>query len=150
MKALAFFAGCAWLILGLPGFSSAQTAVVPPRVVGPPVVARAIVPPRVVERPVAPAIAVAPTVTVEERPVVREAVVAPAGVAPARVVSWWDSFTKLRYGFYDDGFADDNWFYDYYETPPAAVAVERPASVNVGNRTSWRYDPLVEQRLFRW
>jgi hypothetical protein len=132
--------------VGLPGLSLAQTAVVPPRVVGAPVVTRAIVPPRVVEpRVVAPA-AVAPVAVVPAtREVVRETVVAPTGVG-----SWWDAFGKLRYGYYDDGFADDNWFYDYYESPPAAVAVERPVSAAVGNRTSWRYDPLVEQRLFRW
>ena len=50
----------------------------------------------------------------------------------------------------DDGFTDDNWFYDYYELPPTTLAVEQPATTAQGYRTSWRYDPLVEQRLFRW
>jgi len=150
MKTTAFCSGCVWLSVALPGLAVAQTAVVPPRVVGAGVVTkaavtRAIVPPRVVEpRAVAPVV-VAPAVMPATREVVRETVVAPPVVG-----SWWDAFGKLRYGFYDDGFSDDNWFYDYYETPPAAVAVERPASAAVGNRTSWRYDPLVEQRLFRW
>jgi len=141
MKTIAFCLGCAWLVVALPGLLWAQTAVVPPRVVGPPVVSKAIVPARIVERPVA----VAPAAAATTREIVPEAV-----VAPMRVTSWPDAFGKLRYGYYDDGFADDNWFYDYYESPPAAVAVTRPASAAVGNRTSWRYDPLVEQRLFRW
>src|SRR5262245_25970493 len=107
MKMMAFFSGYVFLLVVLPGLATAQVPVVPPRITTVPVVTKAIVPARVVERPVA----VAPAVPVEERPIVREAV-----AAPARVVSWWDAFGKMRYGFYDDGFADDNWFYDYYET----------------------------------
>jgi len=145
MKAIALSLGCVWWLVVLPGLLLAQVPVLPPRVVDAPVVAEAIVPLRVPPRTAEGAVAVVPSATVTARPVVREAV-----VAPARTLSWWDAFGKLRYGFYDDGFTDDNWFYDYYETPPTTVAVQQPASAAQGYRTSWRYDPLVEHRLFRW
>jgi len=145
MKKVPFAAVCLWWLIAPAGFVAAQTPVVPSPVVRPPIVTRAIAPPRVVE--VAP---VVPPATITARPVVREAVVRETAVAPARSVTWWDAFGKLRYGFYDDGFTDDNWFYDYYEMPPATVAVEQPVIDTAGIRTSWRYDPLVEQRLFRW
>jgi hypothetical protein len=139
-----------WCMNVLAGLAAAQTPVVPP-VVRQPVVAPAIVtervPARVVEPavPIIPATTVVPATTVATRPLVRETV-----VAPARTVTWWDAFGRMSYGFYDDGFSDDNWFYDYYEVPAATVAVVQPVSTTDGTRTSWRYDPQVEQRLFRW
>jgi len=143
MKTMPFVVTCLWCVIALVGSASAQTPVVAP-VVRQPVVTENIVTervPAIVER-AAPLVAPA---VVTARPVVRETV-----VAPTRTVTWWDAFGKMRYGFYDDGFTDDNWFYDYYELPAATVAVEQPVAVAPGARTSWRYDPQVQQRLFRW
>src|SRR5204862_7224365 len=120
MKTMPFAITCLWWLIAPAGFAAAQTPVLPPPVVRPSVITNAVVPqrvpPRVVE--VAP---VVPSATVTARPVVRETL-----VTPARTVTWWDAFGKLRYGFYDDGFSDDNWYFDYYEMPPATVAVEQP------------------------
>ena len=93
-----------------------------------------VVPPRVVRPPVA---------AVSRLP--------PAGpaVVVGRGPTWLDALATIRYGYYDDGYVDDNWFYDYYELP-SAVAVEAPTNAAPGYRTSWRYDPAAEQRLFRW
>lgn len=153
MKTMPFGMACLWCMIALVGSASAQTPVVAP-VVRQPVVTGSVVTPSTVAPSIVtqrvPAVVeraaplVAPPV-VAARPVVRETL-----VSPARTVAWWDAFGKLRYGFYDDGFTDDNWFYDYYEAPPATVAVEQPVAVAPGARTSWRYDPQVEQRLFRW
>jgi hypothetical protein len=133
-----------WCLIILAGFCAAQ----PPaagRITHQPAATPAVVtervPVRVVEE-VAPAVVPAVVTT---RPVVAEAALAPAGAA-----TWWDAFGKMRYGFYDDGFTDDNWFYDYYEAPPTTVAVAQPVAAASGTRTSWRYEPQVEQRLFRW
>jgi hypothetical protein len=133
MKTTPLVLTCLWWLFALAGSTTAQTPVLPAPVVRPPVVAETVVTERV------------PPVTVTARPVVREAVIPPAGT-----LTWWDAFGKMSYGFYDDGFTDDNWFYDYYEMPPATVAVEQPAVERAGSRTTWRYDPLVEHRLFRW
>ena len=91
-----------------------------------------------------------PAAVVTERPVVRQEV-----VAPAAVVTWWDAFVRNSYGFYDDGYLDDNWFYDYYEVPRPACAVtvvERPASNTavLGHHTTWVYEPVAERGLFSW
>ena len=144
MKTMPFSPSCLWWCFALAGSAAAQVPVVP-AVVRPPVVAETVVAERVPARVVESVTPVVPPVTVTARPVVPETI-----VAPARTVTWWDAFGKMRYGFYDDGFTDDNWFYDYYELPPTTVAVAQPAAEPAGYRTSWRYDPLVEQRLFRW
>lgn len=128
----------------------------PPRVVSPPAVADTVVaerlpgrvvqgavPTRVTER-VAPAAVPAPTAVVEQ-PLVRERVAIPP------TVTWWEAFTRNRFGFYDDGYVDDNWYYDYYEVPRPAAAVAVPAtSAAPGYRTSWLYEPVAERGLFSW
>jgi hypothetical protein len=137
-----------------------QLPVLPPRVVPPPVVTDAIVrerlPARVadglVPTPVtdrySPAVITPPGGVVEgvvtARPVVTSRVPAVSGVA-----AYSNAYSKMRYGFYDDGLVDDNWFYDYYEIP-VTVAVQPASGSAPGYRTSWRYDPAAEQRLFRW
>ncbi len=133
-----------WWFVALTGFSAAQTPVVPP-VIRQPVVAETVVTERVPAPVVTEVAPVAAPAVVTTRPVVRETL-----VAPATTVTWREAFGKMRYGFYDDGFTDDNWFYDYYEMPPTTVAVQQPVAAAPGTRTSWRYDPQVEQRLFRW
>ena len=74
-------------------------------------------------------------------------VVAETFVAPSRLPAWWEAFTLTRYGFNDDGYLDDDWFYDYYQPAAARVAVARPTT---GYHTGWVYDPLVERGLFSW
>ena len=113
------------------------------------------VPAKTVIDPVVPAPAIAervirtPAAVVIERPVVRTEV-----VAPAAVVTWWDAFARNTYGFYEDGYLDDNWYYDYYELPRAARAVtvvERPTGgAALGHHTSWVYEPVAERGLFSW
>jgi hypothetical protein len=113
-------------------------------------------PAKTIVDPVTPAPVVAervvrtPAAVVAARPVVAQEV-----VAPAAVVTWWDAFVRNSYGFYDDGYLDDNWYYDYYELPRAARAmtvVQRSAtSVPVqGHHTSWVYEPVAERGLFSW
>jgi hypothetical protein len=164
------------LLLAIPGLAIAQTSTtpaiaretfapqaepripaIPPRVVAPPAVAEAVtaervpgrvvqgqVPTRVTERE-GPAVVAAPVVAA--RPVVAESAVVPVGAA-----SWWTALVGSRYGFYDDAYVDDNWFYDYYEVPAvaAAVAVPRVTSVTPGYYTNWLYDPAAERALFSW
>ena len=140
--------GCigAWCVSVLAGFVAAQVPIVPAPVVRPPVVAETVVTERVPARVVEPVAPIVPATTVVARQVVRETV-----VAPARTVTWWDAFGRMSCGFYDDAFTNDNWFYDYYDVPAPTVAVAQPVvSPTDGTRTSWRYDPVVEQRLFRW
>ena len=144
MKILPLHVSCLWCFSALAGSTAAQIPIAPP-FVRPPVVTETIVTERVPARVVQNVPPLAGPVTVTARPVVRETV-----VAPARTVTWWDAFGKMSYGFYDDGFTDDNWFYDYYQIPATTVAVDQPASAPAVYRTSWRYDPQVEQRLFRW
>jgi hypothetical protein len=120
-----------------------------------PAVPPAAVPAKTVIDPVVPAPVVAervmrtPAAIVTERPVVREAV-----AGPAAVVTWWDAFARTSFGFYDDGYLDDNWYYDYYELPRPARAVtvvERPSNAAVlGHHTSWVYEPVAERGLFSW
>jgi hypothetical protein len=125
--------------------AEARIPVLPPRVVPPPVVADAVVAERVPQR-------------VEQRAVPTRVSdrVAPAAVVDRpvteAVVTWWDAFAQSRYGFYDDAYVDDNWYYDYYDVPrPAAAAVVTPASgVVVGYRSSWLYAPAAERGLFSW
>src|SRR5262245_6264108 len=130
-----------------------------------PAIAREVYAPKPVVRvPVAPAVAVpaapvravteqvvteaAPPVAVAERTVVGE-----QAVVPSRIVTWWDAFARNRYGHYDDGYLDDNWYYDYYELPraaPAAVVVDRAVGTVPGHRTTWMYEPVAERGLFSW
>jgi len=146
-----------------PPSSEAQDAALPTiarEVYGPranipvPAVPPPLVPAKAVLDPVAPAPVVAERVVrtlaavVTERPVVREAV-----VAPAAVVTWWDAFARNIYGFYDDAYLDDNWYYDYYELPRttrAVTVVERPSGAALGHHTSWVYEPVAERGLFSW
>jgi hypothetical protein len=98
------------------------------------VVTERVAPARVVtERVVAPA-------TVVERPVVRERV---AVATP--VVRWWEVLDRARFGYYDDAYFDDNWYYDYYEAPPRTVR-----EGDVLYRTGWFYAPTAERGLFNW
>jgi len=93
-----------------------------------------------------------PAAVVAARPVVAQEEV----VAPAAVVTWWDAFIRNSYGFYDDGYLDDNWYYDYYELPRpatrAVTVVQRPGSSTPvqGHHTSWIYEPVAERGLFSW
>jgi len=110
----------------------------------PPIVA----PPVVDDSPNVAAAVVAPTVA--ETVVTRSPVVAPAVVA-----GWPSVFARYSFGFYDDGNADDNWYYDYYEVPRAAVVVKPTVAKPVtdarpGYRTNWTYAPAAEQGLFSW
>lgn len=81
-----------------------------------------------------------PERTVVERPVVRERV-----VVREPAVTWWDVFARNRYGYYDDAYFDDNWFYDYYEVPRATRRAATP-----GLRTGWTYEPTAERGLFNF
>jgi hypothetical protein len=141
-------------IAQLPAIATAQTEALPaiaketyrprPEVTTPlvPAVRAPVVTDRVV---VQPRVVTAPSVTVVEKPVV-------AGVVAATpVASWWAAFARNRYGYYDDAFSDDDWFYDYYELPRATpVVVERPAGTILGYRTTWTYEPAAERALFSW
>jgi hypothetical protein len=113
-----------------------------------------IVPPRVVDdTPTAvgavvaqgPAV-VAPTTVAAPTPVVAPTTV----VAPAVVPSWPSVFTRYTFGFYDDGNVDDNWYYDYYQVPKAAVVVKPQTDALPGFRTNWTYDRREEAGLFSW
>jgi hypothetical protein len=113
-----------------------------------------ILPPRIVDdTPVVPGAAVtASPAVVTANPVVvtpNPAVIAPA-VAMAMATP--TILGRYRFGFYNDGNADDNWYYDYYETPKAAAAVvAKPATDAMpGFRTNWTYAPLAERGLFSW
>ena len=128
-----------------------------------PAIAREVYAPKPVVRvPVAPAVAMpaAPVRAVTERVVTEEVpavaertVVREQAVVPSRIVTWWDAFIRNRYGHYDDGYLDDNWYYDYYELPraaPAAVVVDRAVGTVPGHRTTWMYEPVAERGLFSW
>jgi len=136
-----------------------QLPVLPPRVIPPPVVTDAIVRERLpahvadglVPTPVtdrySPAVITPPGSVVQG--VVTARPVVTARVPVSGVATYTSAYAKMRYGFYDDGLVDDNWFYDYYEIP-TATAVQPATGSAPGYRTSWRYDPAAEQRLFRW
>jgi hypothetical protein len=112
-----------------------EPPIVPPRVVDDtPTVAGAVVTPA--------AAVVTPSATV----------VTPAAtvVAPAVVSSVVTSFSRYTFGFYDDGNADDNWYYDYYQVPKAAVVVKPTTDAAPGFRTNWTYDRREEAGLFSW
>jgi hypothetical protein len=99
----------------------------------------------VTEPPIVPQPVVDDTPTAVGAVVTRGAVVAPAVVStPA------SAFSRFRFGFYDDGNVDDNWFYDYYEVPKAAVVVRPATDAMPGFRTTWTYAPLYEQGIFNW
>jgi len=105
------------------------------------VVPERVLPERVVVERVTPE-----PVVVAERAAVREV------VTPRPVVAWFDAFVRNRYGYYDDGYLDDNWFYDYYEyaVPKAAVVTPPVTATTPGYRTSWIYEPAAERALFSW
>lgn len=92
-------------------------------------------PPAVVqERVVLPASVPLPA-RVVARPIVEERVVVaqPANAPP-----------QSRFGYYDDSYVDDNWYYDYY-APPVAAAPSGALS-----RTAWAYAPTAEDGIFSW
>jgi len=169
MRALIRFALIAFAILLLPTVAAvalAQTESLPaiaketyrPKPELPPpgsppraVTERLVAEPRVIAESVpAPPVAVSPPVAVE-RPVVveRPAVASRALIAP-RTTRWWDVLSSARYGFYDDGNVDDNWYYDYYDLPKPAVVVAPSAGTATGYRTAWTYEPVAEAGLFSW
>jgi hypothetical protein len=112
----------------------AKDALPPPPAV---VQERVVLPARVatdrVERVPLPAPAV-------ERPILETRV-----VVARPTLRWWEVLTRSRYGYYDDAYFDDNWYYDYYESPAVASA-----SGEVTYRTSWLYAPTAERGLFSW
>jgi hypothetical protein len=118
--------------------------VAPDRVVTERIVEERVVPQRVVTHRVAPDRTVEQRVTapaaIAEQPVVRDRVVA---TSPAPL--WWDVLTRARFGYYDDAYFDDNWYYDYYEAPPVTVRTGE-----VVQRTGWFYAPTAERGLFNW
>jgi hypothetical protein len=144
------------LIIGLlkPSTTLAQTATTPvyaaeahrprqsttERLPAVPVVTDRIVTQRVVTEP-----PVAADVMVTDRAAVRPAVITPPVTTP-RTTAWWEAFTQSRYGYYNDAYVDDNWFYDYY-SPPTTAVVSRPVT---GYRTGWLYEPMAERGLFNW
>ncbi len=100
---------------------------------------------RVPLAPTAVEVGIAPTpnalpARIVERPILEERVVA---AQPA--LRWWEVLTKSRYGYYDDAYFDDNWYYDYYESPAVAAADDV-----VRYRTTWFYAPTAERGLFSW
>jgi len=116
----------------------------------PPAPAARVVTERLVtEPPIRPQRVVDDTPTVAGAVVTPGAVVAPAVVAPP-VASLPSVFPRFQFGFYDDGNADDNWYYDYYEVPKAAVVVKPPTDALPGFRTNWTYDRREEAGLFSW
>jgi len=132
-----------------------QVPVLPPRVVSPPIVTDAVVrerlPARVADGLVPTRVIdqTSPAVITPPGGVVESIVTARPVIATSPPATWLSTFSSMRYGYYDDGLVDDNWFYDYYEIPARAV-VQPPTSSAPGYRTAWRYDPTAEQRLFRW
>jgi hypothetical protein len=108
------------------------------------VVAEPVVPDRVVtDRVVVDRVVgerLTPPAAIAEQPVVRDRV---AVTAPAP--TWWDVLTRARFGYYDDAYFDDNWYYDYYEAPPVTVRTG-----DVVYRTGWFYAPTAERGLFNW
>jgi len=154
------------LVAALPSASPAQTETTPAiarevyrqQLEGPPRPAARIVTERAVPDPT-----ISPATVVQERPVAVPATNVPATAVPATtivapegtVATWPALFARYRYGFNDDGNVDDNWFYDFYETPsaPAAVAttVVKPVTESApAYRTSWKYDAVSERGLFSW
>ena len=154
------------LVAALPSASPAQTETTPAiarevyrqQLEGPPRPA-----PRIVTERAVPDPTISPATVVQERPVAVPATNVPATAVPATtivapegtVATWSALFARYRYGFNDDGNVDDNWFYDFYETPsaPAAVAttVVKPVTESApAYRTSWKYDAVSERGLFSW
>ena len=80
-----------------------------------------------------------------ERAAARVPVVVEQRVLPRRIIvqeiqppsRWWDTLAKSRFGYYDDAYFDDNWYYDYYEGPPAA------RDPDARFRTTWLYSPVA-------
>jgi len=107
--------------------------------------------PRVVTERLVTEPPIVPPSVVDDAPTVPGAVVAQgAVVAPATVASWPSVFSRYTFGFYNDGNADDNWYYDYYEVPKAAAVVKPPTDALPGFRTNWTYDRLAESGIFSW
>jgi len=102
---------------------------------------RVVLPERVVtERVVRVPVPAPLPATVVERPILAERVVVtqPTG-------NWRDVLAESRFGYYDDSYFDDNWYYDYYESPQVAA----PSGV-ARFRTGWFYAPTAERGLFSW
>lgn len=90
-------------------------------------------------------------VVVDDKPAVAGNLVVPGPVVTAQAaVALPGPFARYSYGFYDDGNADDNWYYDYYEVPKAVVVAKPVTDAAPGFRTNWRYAPLAERGLFSW
>lgn len=110
--------------------------------------------PRVVTERVVAEPPILPPKVVDDTPAVGRASVTPrsAVVAPAVVVAAAPSLGRYSFGFYNDGNADDNWYYDYYEAPQTATAVVVKPITDAapGFRTNWTYAPLFERGLFSW
>jgi hypothetical protein len=145
-----------------PGVSPAQTEGLPaiarevyrPHTELPPAPAPRVVTERLVTEP-----PIVPPRVVDDTPVVSRAVVqssavvvTPASPIPAVAVAGPSIFSRYSFGFYNDGNADDNWYYDYYEAPKTAatVVVKPPTDSAPGFRTNWTYAPLAERGLFSW
>jgi hypothetical protein len=101
-----------------------------------------------VEERVAAPRATAVTTVATPSAVVTERVLSPGVLARDRSGLWWEDFALLRFGYYDDGYVDDNWFYDYYDAPVRRAVVAPVASAPY--RTTWIYDRLGESGLFSW
>jgi len=148
----------AFFVLGVagafPGVTRAQTEGLPaiarevyrPHTELPPAPAPRVVTERLVTEP-----PILPPAVVDDGPTVARNVVVPAPVVTAEAaVALPGPFSRYSYGFYDDGNADDNWYYDYYEVPKAAVVLKPTTDALPGFRTNWTYAPLAERGLFSW
>lgn len=104
-----------------------------------------IVPPKVVDDtpPVPAGVVVVPATVVTTGRVV---------VPDAAAATFAGPLARYTYGFYDDGNADDNWYYDFYDVPKAAAAVvvKPTTDATPGFRTNWTYAPVAEQGFFSW
>ncbi|HEY2412120.1 MAG TPA: hypothetical protein VGI40_07750 [Pirellulaceae bacterium] len=128
------------------GLPAIAREVYQPRTGLPPAATPRVVTERLVTEP-----AIVPPPVVDDTPTVAGAVVAPGAViAPTVAATWPSAFARYAFGFYDDGNADDNWYYDYYQVPKAAVVVKPPTDALPGFRTNWTYDRREEAGLFSW
>lgn len=104
---------------------------------------------------------IVPLKVVDDTPAVAAGAVAASatGVTTGRVVlpdaaaaTFAGPLARYTYGFYDDGNADDNWYYDFYDMPKAAAAVvvKPTTDATPGFRTNWTYAPLAEEGFFSW
>jgi hypothetical protein len=112
---------------------------------------RVVVPPRVVREVRVPDPVIVERAAVVERPAVVERQVVRQAVVPERTVTWWTAFARNRYGYHDDAYVDDDWYYDFYELPRAAPAVvDRAVGTLPPYRTTWIFEPVAERGLFSW